>query len=119
LLKRIVSFSQSINQSPNISPNGQHLFAKAVESTTAKFAQTAQIQVANITGRLCFQFFKPAFKPAVLSNCYYCSKQQLSLKSHPPIKSISCTMSWPSMKNAMDASYALSRSLALLISHVH
>jgi len=39
LLKRIVSFSQSINQSPNISPNDQHLFAnKAVKSTTAKFA---------------------------------------------------------------------------------
>jgi len=28
-------------------------------------------------------------------------------------------MTWPSMKNAMDASYPLSRSLALLISHVH
>jgi len=28
-------------------------------------------------------------------------------------------MTWPSMKNAMDASYALSRSLTLLISHVH
>jgi len=54
LLKRIVSFSQSINQSPNISPNDQHLFAKAVKSTTAKFAQTAQIQVANITGRLLY-----------------------------------------------------------------
>jgi len=26
-------------------------------------------------------------------------------------------MTWPSVKNAMDASYALSRSLALLISH--
>jgi len=38
LLKRIVSFSQSINQSPNISPKDQHLFAKAVKSTTAKFA---------------------------------------------------------------------------------
>jgi len=60
LLKTVVSFSQSINQSPNISPNDQHLFAKAVKSTTAKlphkFAQTAQIQVANKTGRLlCFQ----------------------------------------------------------------
>jgi len=56
LLKRIVCFSQSINQSPNISPNDQYLFAKskAVESTTAKFAQTAQIQVANITGRLLY-----------------------------------------------------------------
>jgi len=40
LLKRIASFSQSINQSPNISPNDQHLFAKAVKSTTAKFAST-------------------------------------------------------------------------------
>jgi len=28
-------------------------------------------------------------------------------------------MTSPSMKNAMDACYALSRSLALLISHVH
>jgi len=56
LLKRIVSFSQSIDQSPNISPDDPYLFAKAVKSTTAKFAQTAQIQVANITGRLlCFQ----------------------------------------------------------------
>jgi len=54
-LKIIVSFSQSINQSPNVSPNDQRLFAKAVKNTTAKlphkFAQTAQIQVANITGR--------------------------------------------------------------------
>jgi len=40
LLKRIVSFSQSINQSPNISPNDQHLFAKAGKSTTATFAPT-------------------------------------------------------------------------------
>jgi len=60
LLKIIVSFSQSINQSPNISPNDQHLLAKAVKRTNAKlphkFAQTAQIQVTNITGRLlCFQ----------------------------------------------------------------
>jgi len=31
LLKRIVSFSQSIKQSPNIGPNDQHLFANAVE----------------------------------------------------------------------------------------
>jgi len=38
VVKRIVSFSQSISQSPNISPNDQHLFAKAVKSTTAKFA---------------------------------------------------------------------------------
>ena len=28
-------------------------------------------------------------------------------------------MTWPSMKNAMEASYALSRFLVLLISHVH
>jgi len=28
-------------------------------------------------------------------------------------------MTWPFMKNAIDASYALSRSLALLTSHVH
>jgi len=28
-------------------------------------------------------------------------------------------MTWPSIKNAMDASYAFSRSLVLLISHVH
>jgi len=28
LLKRIVSFSQNSNQSPNISPNDQHLFSK-------------------------------------------------------------------------------------------
>jgi len=56
LLKRIVSCSQSINQSPNISSNDQHLFAKAVKSTTAKFAQTAPIQVANIPETLlCFQ----------------------------------------------------------------
>jgi len=56
LLKRIVRFSESINQSANIGPNDQHLFAKAVKSTTAKFALTAQIQGANITGRLlCFQ----------------------------------------------------------------
>ena len=55
LLKSIVSFSQSINRSPNISPNdNQHLFAKAVKSKTGKFAQTAQIQVANITGRLLY-----------------------------------------------------------------
>jgi len=61
LLKRIVNFSQSINQSPNISPNDQHLFADALKSTTAKFAptprkfaQTAQIEVANITGRLLY-----------------------------------------------------------------
>jgi len=40
LLKRIVSFSQSISQSPNINPNYQHLFAKAVKSTSAKFAPT-------------------------------------------------------------------------------
>jgi len=38
LLKRIVRFTQSINQSPNISPNDQHLFASAVKGTTAKFA---------------------------------------------------------------------------------
>jgi len=38
LLKRIVSFSQSINQSLNIGPNDQHLFAKAVKSTTTTFA---------------------------------------------------------------------------------
>ena len=43
---------------------------------------------------------------AVLSKCYHCSRQQLGLKSQPPIKSVSCTMTWPSMKNAMDASYA-------------
>jgi len=55
----------------------------------------------------------------VLSNCYHCSRQQLGWKSQPPIKSVSCTMTWPSMKNAMDASYALSRPLALLIWHVH
>jgi len=55
----------------------------------------------------------------MLSNCYHCSRQQLGLKNQPPIKSVSCTMTWPSMKNAMDGSYALSRSLALLISHVH
>ena len=36
-----------------------------------------------------------------------------------PIKSASCTMTWPSMKNAMDISYAFSRSLVLLTSHVH
>jgi len=54
LLKRLVRFSQGINQSPNISPNDQHLFAKAHKSITAKFAQTAQIQVANITGRLLY-----------------------------------------------------------------
>jgi len=36
----MVSFSQSINQSPNTSPNDQHLFAKAIKSTTAKFAPT-------------------------------------------------------------------------------
>jgi len=29
-----------MNQSPNISPNDQHLFAKAVKSKTAKFAPT-------------------------------------------------------------------------------
>jgi len=40
LLKRIVSFSQGINQSPNISPNDQHLFAKAVKTTAVKFART-------------------------------------------------------------------------------
>jgi len=28
-------------------------------------------------------------------------------------------MTWPSMKNAMDASYSLFRFLTLLISHVH
>jgi len=39
LLKR-VSFSQSISQSPNVSPNDQHLFAYAAESTTAEFAPT-------------------------------------------------------------------------------
>jgi len=106
LLKRILSFSQRINQSPNVSPNDQHLFAKAVESTTAKFAQTAQIQEHNR-------------KIAVLSNCCHFCRQQPGLKSQPRIKSVSCTMTWPSMKKAMDASYALSRSLALLISHVH
>ena len=36
-----------------------------------------------------------------------------------PIQWASCTMTWPSMKNAMDASYAFTRSLALLISHFH
>jgi len=40
LLKKIVNFSQSINQSQNISPNDQHLFANTVKSTTAKFAHT-------------------------------------------------------------------------------
>jgi len=40
LLKRTVSFSQSINQSPNISPNDPHQFAEVVKSTTAKFAPT-------------------------------------------------------------------------------
>jgi len=61
LAKKIVSFSQGINQSPNISPNDQHLFADAVKSRTAKFAplqhkfaQTAQIQVANLTWRLLY-----------------------------------------------------------------
>ena len=39
----------------------------------------------------------------MLSNCYHCSRQQLGLKSQPPIKSVSCTMTWPSVKNAMDA----------------
>ena len=43
----------------------------------------------------------------MLSNCYHCSRQHLGLKSQPPIKSVSCTMTWPSMKNAMDASYSL------------
>jgi len=37
MLKRLISFSQSINQSQNIE---QHLFANAVKSTTAKFAPT-------------------------------------------------------------------------------
>ena len=55
----------------------------------------------------------------MLSNCYHFSRQQPGLKSQPRIKSVSCTMTWPSMKNAMNASYALSRSLTLLISHVH
>ena len=55
----------------------------------------------------------------MLSNCYHCSRQQLGLKSQPPVKSVSCIMTWPSVKNAMDASYALSRFIALLISHVH
>jgi len=51
LLKRIISFSESINQSPNISPNDQHLFANAVKSTNClsshlpyKFAQTGMLQ---------------------------------------------------------------------------
>jgi len=59
LLKRIVSFSQSIIQSPKISPNHQHLFANEVIKAQLlsphlphKFAQIAQIQVANLTGRL-------------------------------------------------------------------
>ena len=55
----------------------------------------------------------------MLSNCYHCNGQQLGLNSQPSIKSVSYTMTWPSMKNAMDASYALSCSLVLLISHVH
>jgi len=44
LLKRIVSFSQSTNQSANISPNDQHLFANAVKSPTAKFAPTTYVR---------------------------------------------------------------------------
>jgi len=53
------SFSQSINQSPNISPNDQRMFVKAEAQLLSshlshKFAQTAQIQVANITGRLLY-----------------------------------------------------------------
>ena len=40
LLKGIVSFSRSINKSPNISPNDQHLFDVAVKSTTDRFALT-------------------------------------------------------------------------------
>jgi len=114
LLKRIVNFSQSINQSPNISPNGQHLFANAAKSTTAKFAPTTQVRT-NRSDSSC----EHNREISVLSNCYHCSRQQLGLKSQPPIKSVSYTMTWPSMKNAMDASYALSCSPVLLISHVH
>jgi len=48
LLKRIVSFSQRIDQSPNINPNDSICLqakavkntTKAVKSTTAKFAPT-------------------------------------------------------------------------------
>jgi len=43
LLKRVVSFSLSINQYPNINPDDQHLFANAVKSTTAKFAPTTKL----------------------------------------------------------------------------
>jgi len=64
LLKRIVTrFSQSIiSQSLNISTNDQHLFANNMQLKAQllssnlphklKFAQIAQIQVANLNGRL-------------------------------------------------------------------
>jgi len=87
LLKRIVSFSQSISQSPNISPNDQHLFAKAVKSATAKFAPTTEIRT-NSTNSSC----EHNREISVLSNCYHFSRQQPSLKSQPLIKSVSCTM---------------------------
>jgi len=56
----------------------------------------------------------------VLSNCYHFSRQHPDLKSQPPIKLVSSTMTWSSMKNAMDAiaSYVFFRSLALLISRL-
>ena len=98
----MVSFSQSINQSPNISPNDQHLFAKAAKSTNSSDSSCEHNQ-----------------EIAALSNCYHFSRQRPGLKSQPPMKSVSCKMALPSMKNAMDASYALSRFFALLISHVH
>jgi len=59
------------------------------------------------------------WKEFVLFGNNLCSRQQLGLKSQPPIKSVSYAITWPSMKNVMDVSYALSRSLVLLISHVH
>jgi len=51
LLKRIpvVNFSQSINQSPNISPNDQHLFPKAVKSTPTKAVKSATTKFASTT----------------------------------------------------------------------
>jgi len=62
LLKRIVSFSQSINQSQTLALMINNCLLRQLKAQLLsshlphKFAQTAQIQVAIITGRLlCFQ----------------------------------------------------------------
>jgi len=63
LLKRIVSFSQSTNQSPNISPNDQHLFAKAVNQPTVPLKRLVTYKDRHILCKVTLlKDFKRKFK---------------------------------------------------------